>query len=304
MSLYKITGTELVEVNERKIDLEKDLQSLVEGNLENIFGYKYICTEFQLNGLRIDTLAYDQESKSFVIIEYKRDRSFSVIDQGYAYLALMLNNKADFILEYNERVSTALKKDSIDWSQSKVIFIANSFTNYQQNAINFKDLAFELWEAKKYDDNLLSINQIKPLDTSESIKTVTKSGEVVKINKEVKKYTSEDHFKLGTNSRDIYEKLREQLLQLEPRFIENAQKNYVSFKIGWKNVIGIESRKDFVLFTITRTAPNELKDPEKRVTARKDALKNYGQNMSDYRINTPEEVDYAVFLARQVINKY
>ena len=40
----------------------------------------------------------DNENKSFVIIEYKIDQSFSVIDQGYAYLGILLNNKAEFTL--------------------------------------------------------------------------------------------------------------------------------------------------------------------------------------------------------------
>jgi hypothetical protein len=64
--------------------------------------------------LRIDTLAFDPESRAFIIIEYKRDRNFSVIDQGMAYLNLMLNNKTDFILEYNERITTpSLKREDI-----------------------------------------------------------------------------------------------------------------------------------------------------------------------------------------------
>jgi hypothetical protein len=42
--------------------------------------------------LRIDTLAFDDESKGFVIIEYKKDRNFSVVDQGMAYLKFLLKN--------------------------------------------------------------------------------------------------------------------------------------------------------------------------------------------------------------------
>ncbi|MFZ1875504.1 MAG: hypothetical protein WAU25_00560, partial [Nitrososphaeraceae archaeon] len=66
-----------------------------------------------------------------------------VIDQGYAYLALLLNNKADFILLYNE---TGEKKtlNEVDWSQSRVIFISPSFTTYQRKAIEFRDLPIEL----------------------------------------------------------------------------------------------------------------------------------------------------------------
>jgi len=50
-------------------------------------------------------------------MEYKKDRNFSVVDQGVAYLNLMLNNKADFILEYNEMAYHSylkLKRDDVD----------------------------------------------------------------------------------------------------------------------------------------------------------------------------------------------
>ena len=78
------------------------MQELTEKNLETVFGLEFVATEYQVQKLFIDTLAFDRETKTFVIIEYKRDRSFSVVDQGFSYLSLMLNNKADFILAYNE----------------------------------------------------------------------------------------------------------------------------------------------------------------------------------------------------------
>ena len=134
-----------------------------------------------------------------MIIEYKRDRSFSVIDQGYAYLSLMLNHKADFILEYNEKSKASLGKKGIDWSQSRVIFIANSFTNYQQQAINFKDLPIELWEVKKYSNKTILYNQLKTPDSSESIKTVSKNQQIQSVSNEVQKYQIEDVIKPSTD---------------------------------------------------------------------------------------------------------
>ena len=75
-------------------------------NLNKLLGLEFVKSEFTISGsvqrLRIDTLAFDRKNKAFVIIEYKQDKNFSVVDQGYAYLSAMLNNKADFILEYNE----------------------------------------------------------------------------------------------------------------------------------------------------------------------------------------------------------
>ena len=98
LQIFSINGTKLAEIRERQFPLESEIQSLTEANLHDLFELDFVKSEFELHGLRIDTLAFDNESKAFVIIEYKKDRNFSVVDQGMAYLNLMLNNKADFIL--------------------------------------------------------------------------------------------------------------------------------------------------------------------------------------------------------------
>ncbi|HYJ02546.1 MAG TPA: hypothetical protein VEW92_10065 [Nitrososphaeraceae archaeon] len=59
-------------------------------------------------------------------------------------LALLLNNKAEFIL-------------NIDWTQSRIIFISPVFSTYQRKAIEFKDLPIELWEIKQYYNNIISL---------------------------------------------------------------------------------------------------------------------------------------------------
>jgi hypothetical protein len=139
MSLFSIKSDRLERVKEVPFKCErKDIQQTTESSLKEVFGYEFVKSELVLGNLRIDTLAYDTENKSFVIIEYKIDQSFSVIDQGYAYLALLLNNKAEFILEYNECHSQSLKRDNVDWSQSKVIFVSPQFTKYQKASHQFQ----------------------------------------------------------------------------------------------------------------------------------------------------------------------
>ena len=113
MQLFSFEGKNVKTIDEVSFKYERDIQVLVESNLEEILGFKFIDTEFPLKNLRIDTLAFNEETKSFVIIEYKRDKSISVIDQGFAYLALMLNNKAEFILHYNEYLNKSLKKGRV-----------------------------------------------------------------------------------------------------------------------------------------------------------------------------------------------
>jgi len=94
--------------------LEKDIQQVVEANLVEIFNLPFVASELTVEKFRVDTLAFDEESNSFVIIEYKKGNSYSVVDQGYSYLSVMLNNKADFILEYNERLDQSLRRDDVD----------------------------------------------------------------------------------------------------------------------------------------------------------------------------------------------
>ena len=157
MKLFEYNKNELVNLKENSFKLEKDIQKVVESNLESISGYKFIKSEFIIKSNRIDTLAFDEENCSFVIIEYKRDRNYSVVDQGVSYLNLMLEYKADFIIEYNESQKKSLKRTDVDWTQSKVVFIAPSFTDFQQQSSNFRDLPIELWEIKPFENNIIVI---------------------------------------------------------------------------------------------------------------------------------------------------
>ena len=109
MELYDIKkGDKLESVKVKQFKYEKDIQSIVEKNLNQLFGLEFISSEFTIKKFRIDTLSFDKSNKSFVIIEYKRGKSYSVIDQGYSYLSMMVNHKSDFILECNEKTDKNL----------------------------------------------------------------------------------------------------------------------------------------------------------------------------------------------------
>ena len=130
MDLYTVKNNVLEPIDKKPFPLEQDIKILVENNLDILFGLQFVKSEFVIGDFRLDTLCYDEKSNSFVIIEYKKGTSYSVIDQGYSYLSVMLNKKAEFILEYNENKDKSLKRDEVDWSQSKVIFISPAFNNY------------------------------------------------------------------------------------------------------------------------------------------------------------------------------
>ena len=181
MEVFKVKNNKVQSVELKPFKLEKDIQNLVENNTESFFDLEFVCSEFSLKEFRIDTLCFDNENNSFVIIEYKKGSSYSVIDQGYSYLSMMLNNKSDFIIEYNEKLNRSLKRNDIDWSQSKIIFVSPSFNSYQKNSVNFADIPFELWEIKRFSDNTVVLNQ-QLAKSKESIKSVAeKNNNIIKI---------------------------------------------------------------------------------------------------------------------------
>ena len=78
MELYHLNKDNLEEVRLVPFKLEKDIQALVEKNTESIFEFEFIETEFVVEKYRIDTLCFDLENNSFVIVEYKKGSSYSL----------------------------------------------------------------------------------------------------------------------------------------------------------------------------------------------------------------------------------
>lgn len=301
MSLFNLINGTLEIIKEKDFELEKDIQKLTENNLNTIFGLEFVKSEFSINNFRIDTLAYDIEASSFVIIEYKKDKNYSVIDQGYAYLALLLNNKADFILEYNENLNKALKKDAIDWSQSKVIFISPLFTTYQKQSINFKDLPIELWEIRKYNNSSISYTKLQTSGASESIKTISnanKKNDIV-VN-EIQTYTESDHLSKGDEEiLELYEKYKNAILNLGDVDVQ-PKKKYIAF-INSTNFVDIQIQRKSLKFHINLKI-NELND---NLNIARDVSKIGHYGNGDYEIQTDNDdnFDYVLSLIKQSYKK-
>jgi len=241
MILYTNTTGQLKEVKEKPFKLERDIQKLFEANLPAIMGLEVVKSELTIKNRRIDTLAFDPQSKAFIIIEYKRDKNISVVDQGFTYLSLMLENKGEFVAEYNESRKLQLRRDEVDWSQTRVSFVSTSFTDNQRQATNFKDIAIELWEVKQYENDTIIINPVKKSNSAESIKPLTQNEAVLKtVTEEIKVYTEDDHFQ-GKNDdvKELYETFRNAILSLPADIEVVPKKTYIAFKMK-RNIVDIE----------------------------------------------------------------
>lgn len=300
MALFKIAKS-LEYIKEKPFRLEKEIQEMTEGNLKTILGLDFVKSEFALNNFRIDTLAFDKEANAFVIIEYKRDKNFSVIDQGYAYLSLMLNNKADFILEFNENLDKTLKRNDVDWSQSRVLFVSPAFTNYQREAINFKDLPIELWEVKRFENNTVSYVQIQKAGAQESIKTISKNDQTIdNVAKEIKVYSEQEHLENSSEEiKELYEKIKNAILNFDNIELK-PKKKYIAFVSG-RNVVDIHPQRKALKIWINMTI-GELDDP-KGITRDVSSTGHWGNGDYELQINSDENLEYILSLIKQSVKK-
>lgn len=300
MAIYSNQLGKLIEVKEKSFKLEKDIQKLFEDNLDLIMGLELVKSEFTIKNRRIDSLAFDSQSKAFVIIEYKRDRNISVFDQGITYLSLMLENKADFIVEYNESLKRSLKREEVDWSQTRVIFVSTDFTQIQIQATNFKDLAIELWEVNQYENDTFSIEAIKKSPTAESIKPLTKQDSSLQVvANEIKVYTEDDHINNTSPAiAEVYLKFRNAILNLADDIEIKPVKTYIAFKKG-TNICDIEFyKKNLKLFINLKSG--QLDDP-KKITREVSAIGHSGNGDYEIQISDTENLEYVLSLVKQAL---
>ena len=146
MKVFQIKNGKLTEFNEtgrkKADDNEKLIQSMIEKNLSTVFpSLDFLTTEYTIDNLRPDSIAFDNDSKSFVIIEYKNVKHKGVVDQGMSYYKLLQEKKENFVLLYHKirgkvlDVSESrfhnLSKEEKDYARA----FANQLLTYSLNVI-------------------------------------------------------------------------------------------------------------------------------------------------------------------------
>lgn len=299
MTLYKLSESLLTEVTSVPFKLEKEIQTLFESNLELVTGLILVKSEFSIKNKRIDTLAFNPETKAFVIIEYKLKRDTSVVDQGFTYLNLMLDYKSEFILEYNENLDKNLKRDEVDWSQTRVVFVSTYFTKNQKQATSFLDIAIELWEIKQFSNATYIIDTIKRSAFAPSLKPLAvNSSNLEKIVTEIKVFTESDMFLRGSDMTiELYLKFKASLLNLYPEFEIKPKQEYLAFKSGKRNIVDFAIQKKALKIWINLKR-GALNDP-KGIT--KDVSEIGKAGNGDYQIDVTDDSDleYIMSLVKQ-----
>ena len=298
MEIYFNKKQNLSSIRTKPFRLEKDIQNLVESNLQTLFKLDLVKSEFSINNYRLDSLCFDIESKSFVIIEYKKDKNYSVIDQGFSYLSTVLENKGDLIIEYQEKFGKRVRKDSIDWSQIRIVFISPSFSQYQKDSINFKDLPIELYEIQQYENDLVTLNKIQSKSSSTSINDLSDGGVIGKVKREIKVYTEESITNYGSDfTKELYSQYKNKIMELGDDINVKFTQRYIGFKRGKKNFTDITVSKDFIKIWLNQKKGKI--DDSKNLCRDVSNIGHWGNGDYELRVTDNKDFEYILSLIRQ-----
>ena len=224
MAIFEIKDKKVNRIKPTEFKLEKDLQKLVEQNLETFFNCRFIATEFSTGNLhsgRIDTLAISEDNNP-VIIEYKKAASSDLINQSLFYLHWITDHKGDFQVAVNNLIK---EKIEVDWSDIRVICIAPEFKKYDLHAVQVMGANIELWQYKIYENGIISIDEVfkrTETRTHTSIESNGKNPIMVEAGRkaaETRKnasYSIDEHIeKVNSNLKELLNEIRDYIVNLD-----------------------------------------------------------------------------------------
>jgi len=161
IQLFRLSGGTASELAGRAAPLEKELQSLIEGQMETLLGVRFLATEHATGKThkgRIDSLGLDENGWP-VIVEYKRHSNENVINQGLFYLDWLLDHQAEFRWLVMEKLGKDVA-ERIEWAGTRLLCIAADFTRYDQYAVQQIPRNIELIRYKLFGDDLLLLELV------------------------------------------------------------------------------------------------------------------------------------------------
>ncbi|MEQ8356098.1 MAG: endonuclease NucS [Kiloniellaceae bacterium] len=239
LKLFQTKDGGLTELDSSSAPLERALQTLFENNLETLLGVRFLASEYATtHGGRMDTLGVDENGYP-VIIEYKRDRSENVINQGLFYLDWLMDHRGDFEIQVRDRYGKEAA-DEIEWSAPRLICIAADFKKYDEHAVKQMSRNIELVRYKKFGEDLLLLELLTSVSTAAA---PASTGDQVSGGAKGRKYktNSESLADAGEELSNLYADVEDYMLGMGDDVTKKTLKNYFAFR-RIKNFACVEVR--------------------------------------------------------------
>lgn len=273
--------------------LEKGLQAFVEGNLDTLFGVRFVAHEFSTGGRhhgRIDTLGLDGDGAP-VVIEYKHLENETVITQGLFYLDWLSDHRGDF-----ERVAEKVLGNGLhfDWSAPRLVLLAQSFNRYDQYAVNRISERIELWTYTVYSDSTMTLTRLNAGE--DAARRAGARGRAAPAAARMQiQYDLEHHKKrMSEQTLELYLKLRDEVLSFGNDVEERFLQQYIAFRHS-RNFVAVKPQRANLKIWL---GAEKVDDPRKLVR-NVEKIGHHGTGDLELIISRPEDLGYALNLARQ-----
>lgn len=251
------------------------LHRITQSRLKELFNLKFIASEFQLSEKRLDNLAFDSTSNSFVIIEYKNNHDPNVINQAQSYYDLLQDRKEDFLNRLDMNVE-------VDFDKTRIMIISSEAIEE-----DVKDY-IEVWKVSLCENCKVKYENLK-----------TGRIEITEISKDELELTQDDLLKdKPQDVSELYIDLKDKLLQ---EFDDLTLKIYVdiaSFRVNNRIVCLVNIKESIKIHYFA----DNLTDADCKIRNISDittgGLANYELNL-----NSKEDIDCAINFFKQTYDK-
>jgi len=266
VAIFEINNGTARSIRLSDFKLEKDLQKVIEKNLETIFNCRFIATEFSTGSLhsgRIDTLAISEDNNP-VIIEYKKVASSELINQSLYYLHWIIDHRGDYQVAVNKALGSHME---VDWSEVRVICLAPEYKKYDLHAAQVMGANIELWQYKLYENNILNLEEV--FKRSEAITEMeqdtgriknpimVEAGRKAAITRRTGVYTVDEHLEnLSEPFLELFNAVRDHIRGLDSSVEETPKKDYIAYKTS-QNFVCLETRKNKLILYL-KINPEEI----------------------------------------------
>jgi len=271
MPLFEIKKDKANKINQKEFKNELELHQLIDKNLEEIFGVRYIKDEHitDKHG-RIETLGIDESNRP-IVIEYKKTKEKGQLVQANRYITWVKQNPDSFELLARKNIKNI--KGEIDFANPRILCFA------QEYSIDDKCLALslgaELWKYRYYENYTLVISREE--EPEQLIPTKNKGFTIEKIAKEPRIAKTVDQHLKGTSNelKDLFSRLDLEIKNISSeveRYTTNAE---IMYKTSRNFVYLAVQNKNNRLRLQLRTLNDNIID-EKKLTSKIPKTHGYG----------------------------
>jgi predicted transport protein len=299
MPLFQQESNTLKPITKADFDDEKTLQKLIEQNLDAVFKFRFVASEFptgQLHAGRIDTLALSEDNNP-VIIEYKRVASSDLLNQSLFYLAWLNDHHGDFVIAAQKRLGADVV---IDWAEIRVICIAPTYKKYDLHAVQVMGANIELWTYRRFANGALFLEEVlqqvdapaaTPPSPQEKNPVMVAAGKKAALTRATATWTFEEHIVGKPDGiRALALDVQQFMTDLDSSIEESPKKLYVAYRTA-QNIVCMEVQKQKISLFV-KLDPKRYPGPP-GISRDVSDIGHFGTGDLEINVRTKEELETA-----------